>query len=140
MSVGPSRMRASDPIGLALSALGRQKARTALTILGAAIGTFALIASVAVGRGVDRAILGLFRGTDALRQIGLFVRYEGTAEGVPASERVVEGRCPTPSARGSAAPWPGSSTVAARRCRRPSSTARASIVSRRSRTSSGSRR
>lgn len=86
MTATPARMRASDLVGLALSALGRQKARTALTVLGVAIGTFALIASLAIGRGVDRAIVGLFRGTDALRQVGLYVRYEGTGDGTRRAE------------------------------------------------------
>ncbi len=89
MSVGPARMRATDLIGLALSALGRQKVRTALTILGVAIGTFALIASLAIGRGVDRAIVGLFRGTDSLRQVGLYLRWE--ADAAPGSEPKIEG-------------------------------------------------
>ena len=46
MSVAPTRMRPDDLLGLALSALRQQKLRTALTVLGVAIGTFALIETV----------------------------------------------------------------------------------------------
>lgn len=91
MSVAPTRMRPADLVGLAFSALGRHKARTALTILGVAIGTFALIASVAVGRGVDRAILGLFRGTDALRQVGLYLRWKPATEGEAGPVAAIDG-------------------------------------------------
>ena len=46
MSRGAMRMRPSDLLGIAASALGQQKVRTALTILGVAVGTFALVASI----------------------------------------------------------------------------------------------
>ena len=91
MSAPSGRMRTADLLGMALSPLRRQKARTALTVIGVAIGTFALVASLAVGRGVDRAILSLFRGTDALRQVALYVRYETAAEDVPEADKAVSG-------------------------------------------------
>jgi putative ABC transport system permease protein len=87
----PPRMRPADLAGMAVSALGQQKGRTALTVLGVAIGTFALFVSLSIGHGVDRAILSLFRGTDALRQISLYVHYEAVAEDVPEPEKAVTG-------------------------------------------------
>jgi putative ABC transport system permease protein len=84
-------MRRGDLLGLAFSALGRQKVRTALTVLGVTIGTFTLVASLAIGRGVDSAILALFHDTDALRQVGVYINYETVAEDVPEAERRVEG-------------------------------------------------
>ncbi len=92
MSLAPRpRMRTADLFGLALSALGQQKVRTALTVVGVAIGSFALIVSLSIGRGVDRAILSLFQGTDALRQVGVFVNYERLPMDVPEEEKRVEG-------------------------------------------------
>lgn len=85
------RMRPADLAGMAVSALRQQKVRTTLTVLGVAIGTFALFVSLSIGHGVDHAILSLFRGTDALRQVSLYVRYEAVAEDVPESEKTVKG-------------------------------------------------
>jgi len=85
------KMRPVDLLGLALSAFRQQKGRTALTVLGVAIGTFALFVSLAIGLGVDRAILRLFRGTTALRQVNLHLQYEAAKEDMPDSETVVEG-------------------------------------------------
>lgn len=84
-------MRQADLLGLAFSALGRQKVRTALTLLGVTIGTFTLVVSLSVGRGVDQAIVGLFRETQALRTVSVSQRYETVPEDVPESERHVEG-------------------------------------------------
>ena len=47
----------------------QQKVRTALTLIGVVVGTFALVLSLAVGRGVDRAIVNLFHEDDRLRKI-----------------------------------------------------------------------
>jgi putative ABC transport system permease protein len=92
LNLEPSRMRGSDLLGIAFSALNRHKVRTILTLLGVAIGTFALASSLAIGRGVDNAILGLFRGTDSLRQVGLYIRYETVAGDVPLAEKTPEGK------------------------------------------------
>ena len=92
MNLEPSRMRGTDLLGIAFSALNRHKVRTILTLLGVVIGTFALASSLAIGRGVDEAILGLFRGTDSLRQVGLYIRYETVAEDVPFAEKTPEGK------------------------------------------------
>lgn len=58
-----------DLVRMAVGSLARHPVRTALTVLGVAVGTFALVASLAAGQGLDRLILGLFRGSQGLRQI-----------------------------------------------------------------------
>jgi putative ABC transport system permease protein len=83
--------RAVDVLGLSLSALRQQKVRTVLTLLGVVVGTFTLVLSLSVGRGVDRAIVDLFHETDALRQIHVFLKYEATAEDLPADQRKPRG-------------------------------------------------
>lgn len=70
-----ARTRAADLWGLAFSAMGQQKVRTTLTLIGVIVGTFALTVSVAVGRGVDRAILNLFREDNRLRVIAVSPDY-----------------------------------------------------------------
>ncbi|MDB5348797.1 MAG: ABC-type transport system, involved in lipoprotein release, permease component [Planctomycetota bacterium] len=91
MSRSSTRMRASDLLSIAVSALAQQKVRTALTVLGVAVGTFALIVSISVGQGVDRAILDLFRGTNALRQVAVYVKYETVPGDVPEANKTVIG-------------------------------------------------
>src|SRR5581483_557550 len=84
-------MRLSDRLGLAFGALGQQKTRTALTVLGVTIGTFALVLSLSVGRGVDLAIVGLFHDTEYLRMVAVYEVQETVAEDVPESEKTIEG-------------------------------------------------
>jgi putative ABC transport system permease protein len=89
MTTAPSSrgmLRGADLLGLAFSGLRQQKVRTILTIVGVVIGTFALVLSVSVGRGVDRAIFALLHGEDRIRKIGLFERYEIPADAVPAEK------------------------------------------------------
>ena len=83
--------RASDIVGLSFAALWQQKVRTILTITGVVIGTFALVVSLAVGRGVDHAILSLFHEDSRLRKISVNERYDMASEDVPASEREPKG-------------------------------------------------
>ena len=83
--------RAADILGLSFSALRQQKVRTALTVTGVVIGTFALVLSLAIGRGVDHAIVSLFHDDSRLRKIAVNEKYETTAEEVPASEREPKG-------------------------------------------------
>jgi putative ABC transport system permease protein len=87
----PRAMRAADLLGLAFSALAQQKVRTILTIIGVVIGTFALVLSLSIGTGVDRAIVALFREDDRLRKIDVRENYETTAQEVPAAEREPKG-------------------------------------------------
>ena len=84
-------MKLGETIHLSLSALARHKVRTALTVLGVAIGTFTLVASLSVGNGVEAALLRQFRKSDRLRKIALYRNYEAKAEDIPAAELKVEG-------------------------------------------------
>ena len=84
--------KAADIVGLSFAALWQQKVRTILTITGVVIGTFALVLSLAVGRGVDAAIISLFHEDARLRKISVNVRYDTTPEEVPDSEAHAEGR------------------------------------------------
>ena len=65
--------------------------RTALTLIGVVVGTLALALSLAVGRGVDRAIVKLFHEDDRLRKVTVNPKFEETAEDVPADRREPRG-------------------------------------------------
>jgi putative ABC transport system permease protein len=94
MTMNPRRTpttRPADIAGLSFSALRQQKVRTILTVTGVVIGTFALVLSLAVGRGVDHAIVSLFHDDSRLREISVNEKYDMTAEEVPASEREPKG-------------------------------------------------
>ena len=86
-----ARPREADLWGLAFSAMRQQKVRTALTLIGVVVGTFALVLSLAVGRGIDRAIVNLFHEDDRLRQIAVSLEYEVKAEDLPADRREPKG-------------------------------------------------
>jgi putative ABC transport system permease protein len=86
-----ARPRAADLWGLAFSAMRQQKVRTALTLIGVIVGTLALFLSLAVGRGIDRAIVNLFHENDQLRQIVVSTQYEVKAEDMPADRREPKG-------------------------------------------------
>jgi len=88
---GRGTLSGADLLGLSFSALRQQKVRTILTIAGVVIGTFALVLSLSVGRGVDRAILALFHDDDRLRKISVSEKYEMAAEAVPPEEREPKG-------------------------------------------------
>jgi putative ABC transport system permease protein len=83
--------KATDVFGLSFSALWQQKVRTILTITGVVIGTFALVLSLSVGRGVDHAIVSLFHEDGRLRRIMVNEKYDQTAEDVPAEAREPKG-------------------------------------------------
>ncbi len=83
--------KAADVVGLSFSALWQQKVRTILTITGVVIGTFALVLSLSVGRGVEHAIVSLFHEDARLRKIIVSERYEQTADEVPAEAREPKG-------------------------------------------------
>ncbi len=87
----PHGIRAADLLGLAFSALTQQKVRTILTIVGVVIGTFALVLSLSVGRGVDQAIVALFHQDDRLRKISVNENYAIPPQEVPAAEREPKG-------------------------------------------------
>ena len=69
----------------------QQRVRTALTIIGVVVGTFALVLSLAVGRGIDRAIVNLFHEDDRLRKIMVNTKYEESIENVPIDRREPKG-------------------------------------------------
>src|SRR5260370_42633035 len=75
---------------MALAALGQQKVRTALTLLGVAVGSFVLVASLSIGIGVQDVILKEYRRNDQLRRITL---WGGVSQepAVPAAELEVQG-------------------------------------------------
>src|SRR5271166_4648306 len=83
----PGSIRTADLLGLSASALRQQKVRTLLTLAGVLIGTFTLVVSLAVGRGVDRAIVSLFHEDDRLRKVSVMPSYEPAAGDIPATDR-----------------------------------------------------
>jgi putative ABC transport system permease protein len=83
--------RAADVWGLAFAAARQQKVRTALTMIGVVVGTFTLVVSLAVGQGVDRAIVALFHEDDRLRKVSVHPNYQPSAAEIPESEREPRG-------------------------------------------------
>lgn len=81
------RLRGGDVWGLAFSSIRRQKVRAALTLIGVVVGTFTLALSLAVGQGVDRAVVALFHKDDRLRKISVHPKWEPNARDVPAADR-----------------------------------------------------
>ncbi len=86
-----ARPRAADLWGLAFSAMRQQKVRTVLTLIGVVVGTLALVLSLAVGRGIDRAIVNLFHQDDRLRKITVQPNYHISSEDMPAELREPKG-------------------------------------------------
>ncbi len=84
-------MRFADLLGLSLSALGQQKARTALTTLGVVFGTFVLVVSLSVGQGVQRTIEREARGNVFLRQVQVWPDWQGNEAEVPEEQVQVRG-------------------------------------------------
>jgi putative ABC transport system permease protein len=91
-------MRIRDLISLALSALWRQKTRTALTLLGVVIGSCILVISLSVGTGVRKTVYRLLRENDRLRQIEVFPDFisdgapEPPPEAIEVKGKMNEGR------------------------------------------------
>src|SRR5690606_3137270 len=52
-----ARMRHADMLRFAAAQLARNKGRTALTAVGVAVGVFAFTTIVAIGRGLERAVI-----------------------------------------------------------------------------------
>ncbi|MHB1559496.1 MAG: ABC transporter permease [Isosphaeraceae bacterium] len=86
-SRGQGYPRTADLWGLAFAAMRQQKVRTTLTLVGIVVGTFALAMSLAVGRGIDRAIVALFQKDNRLRKIWVFPFYQDIADNLPADRR-----------------------------------------------------
>ncbi len=62
-------MRWADIVSFALSGLWQRRLRTALTVVGVAVGCFVLAASLSVGQGVQEAIETQLRRQDRLRRV-----------------------------------------------------------------------
>ncbi len=84
-------MRFADILGLALSALWQQKARTVLTTLGVVFGSFVLAASLSVGQGVRDTIMRQSRRSDYLRRIDVMPGWGRRPEDGPQEEPPVRG-------------------------------------------------
>jgi putative ABC transport system permease protein len=83
-------VRFPDVMGLALTALWQRKLRTTLTLLGVVFGTFVLVASLSLGRGVQDTIVREYSRHNELRSIEVYPGY-GRAGNVPEEEMRVEG-------------------------------------------------
>jgi putative ABC transport system permease protein len=84
-------MRFADLLGLSLSALRQQKARTVLTTLGVVFGTFVLVVSLSLGQGVQRTIEREARGNVHLRKVEVWPNWQGKEADVPEEELQVKG-------------------------------------------------
>jgi putative ABC transport system permease protein len=84
-------VRFTDLLGLALSALWQQKARTLLTTLGVVFGSFVLAASLSVGQGVRETIGRAARRSDYLRRVEVRPNWQRREEDVPPEETPVQG-------------------------------------------------
>jgi putative ABC transport system permease protein len=84
-------VRSADILGLALSALWQQKARTLLTTLGVIFGSFVLAASLATSQGVQEAIERISHRSDYLRRINVQPEWGSKESDIPADELRVKG-------------------------------------------------
>src|SRR5947208_335411 len=84
-------MRTADLLRLALAALWRHKVRTLLTLSGVVAGTFLLVVSIAIGRGVEEATLRQLRKNDQLRKIMVFPSAQPVEAVIPPGDLIVEG-------------------------------------------------
>jgi putative ABC transport system permease protein len=84
-------LRAADVLRLAFAALYQQKARTALTTLGVAVGALVLFLSLSIGIGVRDAVLHQIRRHDDLRKIEIRSGYGKVEEHIPPGEVEVKG-------------------------------------------------
>src|SRR5262245_45471611 len=73
---GDLLMRQADLLRLSLSALYQQKLRTLLTMLGVLFGSFVLVFSLSMGRGVQETIVHEYSRYAGLRQIDVNPNYE----------------------------------------------------------------
>lgn len=84
-------MRVADVMGLGLTALWQRKLRSTLTLLGVVFGTFVLVASLSLGRGVQDTLVREYSRHAELRSIQVHPGYGGTGN-VPEEELRVEGQ------------------------------------------------
>jgi len=84
-------VRCADLLGMSFAALWQQKVRTLLTMFGVLIGTFALVSSISVGRGVYEATMRQLRHGNQLRQVQVSPGYGKVEERIPRAELEVKG-------------------------------------------------
>lgn len=84
-------MRKADLLRLALAALWRHKVRTVLTLSGVIAGTFLLVVSISIGRGVEEASVNQLRKSDQLRKITVFPSYTPVEGAIKPEELIVHG-------------------------------------------------
>ena len=84
-------MRLADLLAMSLAALWQQKVRTLLTMFGVLIGTFTLVSSISVGRGVYEATMRQLRQGNQLRQIQVYPGYGQVEKRIPRAELEVKG-------------------------------------------------
>jgi putative ABC transport system permease protein len=85
-------MRFADILGLALSALRQQKARTLLTTAGVVFGSFVLAASLSINHGVQETIERETRRSTQLRKVDVRPQWAAKASDLPAGAVRVKGR------------------------------------------------
>jgi putative ABC transport system permease protein len=78
-------------VRLSLSSLWQQKVRTALTLAGIAIGTFALAVSLSLGRGFHEEVDRQLRHGDQLRQVWVYPNTRVVEQDIPARQLEVPG-------------------------------------------------
>lgn len=84
-------MRFADILRFAFGALFQQKVRTILTTLGVILGTFVLVASVSIGRGVRDKVMSLFQRNDQLRKIQVHPNPTSDDEEIPKDQPQIKG-------------------------------------------------
>ncbi len=85
-------MRIRDVVGFGLSSMMQQKARTTMNLVGVAVGTFALAVSLAIGAGIETAVILQFRKDNALRKIEVHTGFGSDDKNIPADAPRVEGK------------------------------------------------
>jgi putative ABC transport system permease protein len=85
-------VRTLDILGLAISSLWQQKARTLLTTLGVVFGSFVLAASLSIGQGVQDTIERESHRSDILRKISVRPQWRGTESDLRPEDVEVKGQ------------------------------------------------
>src|SRR5437762_5362280 len=83
-------MRTADLLRMGLAGLWRHKVRTLLTLSGVIAGTFLLVVSISIGRGVEEATVRQLRRSDQLKKITVFPNYQPVEAFIPAADLVVK--------------------------------------------------
>jgi putative ABC transport system permease protein len=84
-------VRFADLLWIALTALGQQKVRTALTLVGVVVGTFALAVTLSLARGFEAEVMRQLTERDQLRHVIVWPSSEVKEADVPATELQVPG-------------------------------------------------